>query len=263
MSLNPMGTVNYNWNYSRPDKPDYSLELWGTVVSIQEVQARAFNPSGQPGAPQFWPDGNPKMNIRVGFATPDGSLKAITFAKAGKAQVAGQKPSLHMELYRLTNNNMLELIGKTVHLVTWPTNPTTGMQWGQGNPRIFIAEEAEGDIKYELSSPLPYEFTVPELYANDAVSGGQPVQQPQPAQYPQYPQQMQQPQYPQYPQQMHQSAPMPQPAQVQQVPQPQGMTANWVAPQASVTAQQPSGMDPAIAQAMAMQSQELYGDIDF
>ncbi len=280
MSLNPSGMGGTSWNFSKPDKEGYSLELWGTVVSLQEVQAREYNPYGnQPGRPAFWPDGNPKMNIRMGLATPDGSLSSITFGKAGKKQQSGEKPSLHMQLFNLTNHNMMELIGKTLHLWTWPANPNTGQTWGQGNPRLFGVEEVT-DVKYELTGQLPPEYLVPELYANDAVQGGQPVapspqqmQQPpmqgqfyapptaQPQQYQQSP--MQQYQQHQQPQPMAQPQPQMAPAPQAMAPQqaqpmmPQGaagaqppMPTTQAMPPQQAGAPMPAGMDPAVAQAM-------------
>ena len=265
MSLNPGGMGGSSWNMSNPNKEGYSLELWGTVVSLQEVQARMYNPnSNQPGAPRFWPDGNPVMNIRMGLATPDGSLKSVTFAKAGKKQASGEKPSLHMQLFNLTNNNMMELIGKTLHLWTWPANPNTGQNWGQGNPRLFGVEEITDGNKYELSGPLPPEFMVPELLCNDGAQGGAPspqmIQQPQvpPMQgnfyaAPQPMQQqpvMQQPvqqqpmMQPQQMQPMAQPQPMPQPVAQQPMPAVQAM------PPQQASAPMPQGMDPAVAQAM-------------
>lgn len=275
MSLNPGGMGGNSWNNSRPNDEGYSLELWGTVVSLQEVQARMYNPnSKQPGAPRFWPDGNPVMNIRMGLATPDGSLKSVTFAKAGKKQVSGEKPSLHMQLFALTNNNMMELVGKTIHLWTWPANPQTGQTWGQGNPRLFGVEEVTDGTKYELSGPLPPEFMVPELLCNDGAQGGQPMP-PNMIQQPQVPpmqgnfyaaptaQPMQQP-YPYTQQQPAQYQPqgMMQPQMQQQAaPAPQAMAPQGMNPMAQVpttqvmspqqqTAQMPQGMDPAVAQAM-------------
>lgn len=253
MSLNPGGANNYSWNYSKQDRDGFSLELHGTVVSLQEVQAREYNPgSNQPGRPAFWPDGNPKMNIRVGFATPDGSLKSITFMKAGKKQISGEKPSLHMQLFNLTNGNMMELMGKTVHLWTWPSNPNTGQAWGMGNPRLFGVEEVT-DAHYELSGQLPTEFTIPELYANDGVQGGQPVapmqqhMQTPPMQGQFYAPPMAMPQPQQYPYNMTNPT---------HVYQPQSMTAQpmpamqAMPPQQAMTAQVPQGMDPAVAAAM-------------
>lgn len=287
MFLNPSGMGGSSWNMSDPNKEGYSLELWGTIVSLQEVQARDYNPYGnQPGRPSFWPDGNPKMNIRVGFATPDGSLKTVTFAKAGKKQASGEKPSLHMQLFNLTNHNMMELMGKTLHLWTWPANPNTGVAWGKGNPRLFGVEEVEGTT-YQLAGQLPPEFLVPELYANDGAQGGAP--NPQMIQQPQVPpmqgnfyappmaQSMQQ-QYPYTQQQptQYQPQPMPQqnmqpmgmqpPMQQQPMPQqaapapqamaPQGMGAPAPMPATQAmlpqpaSAPMPQGMDPAVAAAM-------------
>lgn len=275
MSLNPGGMGGSSWNFSNQNREGFSLEIYGTVVSLQEVQARMYNPnSNQPGAPRTWPDGNPVMNIRMGLATPDGSLKTVTFSKAGKKQASGEKPSLHMQLFNLTNRNMMELIGKTLHLWTWPANPQTGQAWGQGNPRLFGVEEIEG-TKYELSGPLPPEYLVPELLCNDGAHGGAPS--PQMIQQPQVPpmqgnfyappvaQPMQQP-YPFTQQQPAQYQPHGMQPPMQQQPAPQQFMPQAMAPQGmgapapmSVTqamppqqagAPMPQGMDPAVAQAM-------------
>lgn len=232
MALNPSDTSSVNWNHTKPDKEDYSLELWGTVVSIQETQARHFNPNGGPGAPRFWDNGDPVFNIRMGFADPNGQLKSITFAEAGKAQREGRKPSLHMQLFGLTKGNMMELIGKTLHLWTWPAHPKTGQVWGQGNPRLYGVEVVD-NVHYELSAPLSDEYKVPKLLANDGASGGQPI--------PPAPQQMQPVQVPVM------TMPAPQPVQAP-MPAPQSQPAPQPQPAQQVPVQ---GMDPAIAQAMA------------
>lgn len=247
MSLNPNGMVSYNWNYNKPDKEGYSLELYGTVVSLQEVQGREYNPNDpRSSRPAFWPGGNPKMNIRVGVATPEGALKCFTFAKAGKAQQLGQKPSLHMDLYHLAGDDMAALMGKTLHLQTWPSNPSTGQPWGLGNPRLFAVEEI--NEHYELAAPLPAEFKIPEVFANDGASGGQPVQQPR---------QIQQPMVPQGAGQFYAGSASMQPQmipQVQQYPQyapPMQATTQPYVPQGyTQVSMQPQGMDPQVAAAM-------------
>lgn len=261
MGLNP-GGANYSWHYSNKHD-DKTLSLTGTIVAIQEVQAREYNhDSNQPGRPAFWPDGNPKMNIRIAVATPEGSLKSFVFAKAGIKQQTGEKPSLHMQLFSLSNGNMMNLMGKTINIWTWDAHPETGQTWGQGNPRLFGVSLVE-DQTYELSMPLPDEFKVAELYANDSVQGGQPVAPPpQQIQQPQMqgnfyaPPMVQQPQ-PQYqPQQyqqqampMHTHQPMPQQPMPQQpvMPQQPMPAVQAMPPQ---TAPMPQGMDPAVAQAM-------------
>ena len=259
MALNPMGSVSYNWNCTKPDKDDYSLEITGTVIFYQEVQARHYNPGGGIGQPKFWPNGDPQFNLRVGLATQTGELKTITMAEAGKGWVEKKKPSLHIQLWELAGRNMEALIGKTVHIWTWPTHPKTGQVWGQGNPRLFGVEEIAG-VKYELAQPLPDEFKVPQVLCNDAASGGQPV--------PPAPQQMQQPQVPQYQQPIPQYQ---QPVYQQPVYQTPIQPVQQYAPmptQAQITMSQPqygpAGMDPAVAQAMSVAEQvptDVYGDV--
>lgn len=239
MSLNPGGASNYSWNYSKPDKPGFSIQLVGTVLAIQEVQKMGFTTTGQPGAPEFWPDGNPKMNIRLALATEQGELKTFTFQPAGKAARMGQKKSVHMDLFHLTGDtDMMNLIGKTICISTQEG------RYGQGNPRPWFVQLVDAG-PFKPSQPLPPEFKLPQVLANSAVSGGQvQAPHPHPQQYPQNPAAVK-PQLanfsayqpaPQYPQPQYQPQPMQQP--MYQQPQPQ----------------YPQAMDPQIAQAMASQA---------
>lgn len=236
MALNPGGTANYGWNYSKPDKEGYSTQLVGTVLAIQEVQKMGYTTTGQPGAPQFWPDGNPMMNIRLALATENGELKTFTFQPAGKAARMGQKKSVHMDLFHLTGDtDMMNLVGKTICIQTQEG------YYGQGHPRPWFVQLVDAG-PFQLSTQLPPEFKLPQVLANSAVSGGQvnaPQQQPR-----------QQPQYQQYqPAQQYQ----PQPAyQPQYQPQPQPQYQPQYQPQP--VQQYPQGMDPQIAQAMASQA---------
>lgn len=286
MSLNPVTNVNFSWNYARPNDPGYSLELIGTIVTLQEVQAREFSQiPGQIGRPRFWPDGNPVMKIRVGFALPDGSFRTWIFDRAGRKQKSGEKPSPHMQLWAFANGDMNNLIGRTFKITTWAANPQTGQTWGHGNPRLYQVEEIP-DTKYELQNALPEEYKLDRVYCNDAVSGGQMVTQQQPmmqqppmqgqyyaapqVQVPQVPQMQQpmqmpqpmmqqpmaQPQQPmmQQPMQMHQPQPVA-PATIQAMPPQQPMMQS---------APMPNGMDPMVAQAMqavgAVNVQPVYDD---
>lgn len=242
MALEP--TVIRSWNYSKQDREGYSEQLIGTVVSIQEVQACEWTENG-PGDARFWKNGNPVMNIRMGFATQDGQLLTFTFPEAGKEQKARRKPSVHMQMWDVTGNkSMNDLVGKTLQITTWPANPTTGQVWQRGNPRLFDIQEIQAG-PFQLNSPLPSELTVPELLANNGAAGGQTVA----------PQQIQQPQVPMYQQyaqpQMQNgmySAPT-----VPQVPmQPPVITAQTgvPAPVPTQAAPMPVGMDPSVAAAM-------------
>lgn len=257
MSLNPGGTTNYTWNFSNAERDGFSTELTGTVLALQEVQARRWNQATRRyEGGDTYDDGHPKMRIRMALATPEGQLRAFSFKKATKKQVS-ERTGIHMQLFELSDGNMTNLIGKTIHIVTWPANPETGQPWGLGNPRLFdIAMVAAGP--YELAFPLPEEFKVPQLMADDAAHGGQPVAtQPQPYQQP-YQQQYQQP-YQQPYQQQYQQPAMAYSQYVPAATQPQVQQAMQMQPVQSVPpaqvqqAMQPQplqGMDPAVAAAM-------------
>ncbi len=248
MSLNPGGT-NYGWNYSKPDKPGYSTQLVGTVIAIQEVQKMGFTMNGQPGAPEFWPDGNPKMNIRLAFVTETGEIKTFTFQPAGKQARMGQKKSVHMDLFALTGNtDMMNLVGKTICIKTQEGH------YGQGNPRPWFVSLVDNVGPFALAGQLPSEFKVPQVLANSAVSGGQ-MNAPQQPQQPAYPYSQQQPaqfhasQHPQqYQQQPQQYQPAPQQVYQQQPQQYQPMQQQYQQPAPQIG--YPNGMDPSIANAM-------------
>lgn len=252
MSLNPGGN-NYGirWNYTDPTKDGFAEAIVGTVVSLQEVQKRTFSTNG-PGAPEFWPDGHPKFNIRIGLADENGELVTFTFQPAGKKQRT-QDYGIHMALFHLTGDtDMMNLIGKTIRISTQTIDQNTGSKitYGLNAPRPFWVEEVNAG-PYELKQELPASFKVPQVLADDSAHGGQV--QPQPAR----PQNIYVPQPQQYqqPQRYRQQAPRPQgmvnstngmyytAPQVQQ-PAPMPSSVNPMVPQP------PAGMDPQIAQAM-------------
>ena len=232
MSINPGATRSYFWNYSNPSKDGYSTMLVGTVKNVQEVQGREYNPGGgQPGRPQFWPDGKPKMNIRLILVDDNNELKTFTFTPAGRAAREGKKPSVHMDLWRLSGGEMRNLIGKTIFIKTQEGH------YGQGNPRpweVGFADEGYGP--FDTTEMVPEEFMVPRVLCDEAVHGGQ---MQQPAQRPQYqPTQYQQQQAPMYQQ------------------QPARAMADWSQPPQQSVYQQPAmpQMNPQIAQQMVSQA---------
>lgn len=239
MSINPGAARSYSWNYSNPNKDGYSTMLVGTVKNIQEVQGREYNPGGtQPGQPQFWPDGKPKMNIRLILVDDNSEIKTFTFTPAGRMAREGKKPSIHMDLWRLSGGNMNNLIGKTIFIKTQEG------RYGQGNPRpweVGFADEGYGP--FETTEPMVEEFTVPVLLCDDAVHGGQ-VQQPPQRQQP-APAMYQQPAVGQWPQQppAYPQSPMQAPMQTQQMP-----------PYQPPVTYQPTTMNPQIAQQMVSQA---------
>lgn len=257
MALNPSGsTVSNSWNYTKPDQPNYTQSLIGTIVAIQEVQAREYTQNGTPGAPKFWPQGDPMMNHRIALARPDGSLVHFVYQPASKKNKE-QDTGIHMALFHLTgNSDMNALIGKTIQLDTWDMVRANGqvIKYASGNPRPFTVHEvingevvtfgSQGDPHnidmqaltagpYALAQPLPAEYTVPEVFANNAASGGQ-VQ-------PTSPQNIQVPQV----------ASAPQVASGTQAPvAPTPVVAAPVQPVQPMVPQGIPGMDPNVAQAM-------------
>ena len=181
MALNPnQGGDSHSWNYSKPDNDGYSTNLTGTVVAIQEVQAMNFGTDGRPSTPQFWENNNqPKWNIRIVLCGPSGGFRTLTFTPASKAAKEGKIKSLHMDLFALTGNTvMTNLYGKTIEIST--VAPPVGFGYGKGNMRPWTVVERPDIGPFNLSEPLPAEYLVPQLLANQAVSGG--VMQPQVAQ---------------------------------------------------------------------------------
>ena len=241
MSLNP--TMNSGgsmyWNYSNPNKEGYSTTLVGTVINIQEVQKRTYNPNG-PGVPEFWPNGDPKMNIRLVLAQEDGNIKLFTFCPASKAAKLGQKKSIHMDLWHLTGDkNMLDLVGKTIGIST-----QEGV-YAAGNPRPWTVSFVEAG-PFQVNGEVPADLMSSKVLCDDAAHGGA-MQQPQ--QWQGYPQQsMQQP--------MQAQPIMQQPMQQPMQQWPQGMN-----PQVA-SSMQNLGVQPQQVQAMPMQQAQPMGMYD-
>ncbi len=255
MSINPGGIINHNWNYSNKNKPDFSYDLFGTVVAIQEVQARKFGS----GEPDFWEDsGRPKMNIRMVFVDQDGQYKTLTFQPASKRAQA-ENTGLHMKWYNLSGGSMENLIGRTFHVQTRDAGtdenhqqiPGMPTRYGSGYPRPFDVFPMDDQGPFEASMPLPAEYSVPELLANTAASGGRVVQ-PAAPQNIQVPQQQAQPI--QYVQSASQYATagnfVPQGQYSQQPMSRQEQPAMQQQPAGTVHPMMPQGMDPQVAQQM-------------
>lgn len=236
MSINPggnFGNVKY-WNYTNPNKDYYTPMVEGVVVAIQEVQKHVY---GQPGVGEFWPDGNPKMNIRITLGCEDGIFRMFEFQPANKAARMGQRRSIHMDLFNLSGGNMLNLIGKTISIWTQEGN------YGVGNPRPFDCQLSE--VQLPMPENVPEDLKAEKVLCNNAASGGQMIQpqpmsqqyaQPMQQGYQQMPQQYQQQPMQQGYQQYQQQPMQPQPQPYQQPMQQAPMGAQW---QSMPTQQQP------------------------
>lgn len=173
MSLNPTPSGDtHNWNYSRPDDVGYATELTGTVAAIQEVQASEFGKGGVPTGPAFWPDGNPKMNIRLVLVGPKGGYRTWTITPAGKDAKAGLKPHVHIDLFKLAGGvQFTDLIGKTIHVET--DAPPPGFGYGLGKPRPWrVSLVNEGPYTVDPANPIDPIYLLPKVYHNTTVSGG-------------------------------------------------------------------------------------------
>ena len=54
------------WNFSRPDQEGFTPVLEGTLVKVSFSQARVYDANQRKfTGPAFWPDGNPKLMIRL------------------------------------------------------------------------------------------------------------------------------------------------------------------------------------------------------
>lgn len=100
-----------SWNYSNPNNPGYSLQLGGTVVEISNPQKINYATK----QPEFWPDGNPKRNLRVTVLDSTGQEWGWTFAPksaAAKACLDALDPTGRRPV------NITELLGKLVNIST-------------------------------------------------------------------------------------------------------------------------------------------------
>lgn len=188
------------WNYAHPDKPGYMEMIEGTVVEISAPQKRNF----QSGKPEFWPDGNPVLNLCLVIKGRSGNELSWIFAPKSKAADAC---SLALDPTRTREQvSIEEMLGKFVRIQT-----QAGVYNAQ-NPRPWtVTVLGDGDAGSVRSVVKPQQSAQQQPMPQQ-----QPAPQPQPA-----PQQQPVPQI-QYAQQQaaqalgYQQAPAPQPQQPMQ-----------------------------------------------
>ena len=196
------------WNYSDPNKDDYSLELIGTVVELSDPMATKFQSSEI----DRWKDGNPKRNICITILTQDGQEKDWIFSPG-----SSRNPSQAMQACRNAlmsagiNANSLEELGGMVIGIQTQAAPQ-GFKYGQGAPRPWVVQigNAQKSQAYRGTKHIVDEVTEGK---QQAPQQAQPVMQQQPQPMMQQPTQMQP---------MQQAQPVMQQAQPMQM-QPQPM----------------------------------------
>ena len=63
------------WNFSRPDQEAFMPVLDGTLTKVSFSQARVYDANqGKFTSPDFWPDGNPKLMIRLHVTDLNGEV---------------------------------------------------------------------------------------------------------------------------------------------------------------------------------------------
>lgn len=230
------------WNFSRPDNEGFTPVLEGTLVKVSFSQARNYDANqGKFTTLAFWPDGNPKLMIRLHVADASGEI-----------WLHEVQPKSHC-----LNEDWL------------PKSPTGSIEGFLGQ---MIRIEAEQEVRTQDGRVIPFgsgnrrHFNVAILGPGAVPSEGvdcqslerlsSRVQQPQPQRVPQgvaaqrFQQQVQPASYGQAPQQQPMGRAMQQ--------------AYQAAAAAGYTAQQQPGYNAAAPAPVAPQQPELYdSDIPF
>lgn len=207
--------LNFNgggaWNYSDPSKESYMPSITGTVVEISEVQSTNF----QTRQPEYWQDGNPKLNIQLTIQGQSGKELPWVFSPKSLGMDAVKAA---LQAYKPDSNSVADIGGLLVEVSTQGDStqyhannprPWNVRILGQGNAPFRGVKEfkAAPSVQQVAQQPMQQapQQQVPPSPLNRTFSG-----QPQQSMH-QVHQQMQQPAQ-QYQQQVVQQ-PMQQPAQ--------------------------------------------------
>lgn len=145
--INGNGEAGNYWNYSSPDKPNYTIRLDGDVVELKQVQATSYGDN----LPQFWgpngktteDTGKPVLNFAVVISTAQ--LGEVEWQFSPKTRKTPQNPQGLTPAAQAIYNGLMaagianpcldDLLGKSV--TVWTNEPPQGFSYGQGNPRPF------------------------------------------------------------------------------------------------------------------------------
>lgn len=255
-----------SWNYNDPNKDGYINDITGTLVEINETQKINY----QTREKEFWPEGNPKLNLRFCILANNGVEYPWVFQPS--KSTAADAVAMAMETNGLDPKNISSLLGLTVRVATNEDRAP----YGSRNPRPWyfqilgagtapargcyqFRDTPEGKMFYQQQQQQYNGQQAPPIVNGYfAAPTAQPAQQPmaQPMQQPmqrQVPMQqpmtqpvpMQQPmaqpmQQPMQQPVMQQQVPMQQPMAQQQPQVPQGSMMNQAVQQQQFTGVQPS-----------------------
>lgn len=233
------------WNFSRPDQEGFTPVLDGTLTKVSFSQARVYDANQRKfTGPAYWPDGNPKLMIRLHVTDLNGEVWLH--------EIQPKSHCLNEDwLPKSPNGNIEGFLGQHIRI---EAEQEVRMQdgrvipFGSGNRRHFTVTIVGPGLA--ASEGVDY-----ESLARLSSKAQQPQQQPQPQQVPQgvasqqFQQQVQPASYGQAPQQ-----PM---SRVMQ-------QAYQTAAAAGYTAQQQPGYSAAAPASVAQPQPELYdSDIPF
>lgn len=242
------------WNYSDPNQPDYQPTITGTVVEIRETQSYNYKTK----QPEFWPEGNPKLNLTIVIQDQTGREYLWTFMpRRSNAAKAAQSA---LKAYNPSANSIADIAGLMIEVSTSGSTVSLG-----NNPRPWAcriigpgAVPFRGITDYQPPAGgynmQPQQQTNPVQAQQNMAMYGQPVP-PAPLQRDFNGNMIQQPQVP-----MQQMAPVQYQAQPQ-TPMPVQQSAyQQTQAQNSAQLQQPV-VNQSIQQPQPTQQQPQYGGL--
>ena len=198
------------WNFSREDQEHYMPSLEGTLTKVSFSQARNYDANQRKfTTPAFWPDGNPKIMIRLHITDLNGEVWLH--------EVQPKSSCLNEDWLTKSPNGSLEgLLGQHIRVeaeqkIVMPDGRV--IEFGSGNRRHFMVEvlgpglaPSEG-VDYESLERINSKAQKPRQQGAMPPGvprgvAGQPQYQAAQYQQPQYQQPQYQPQY-QQPQPQH------------------------------------------------------------
>jgi hypothetical protein len=171
-----------SWNYTDPQKPNFKESIVGTVIEMQEVQSSNYYTK----VPEFWPNGNPKLQAKIVFLEDTGGEVAWYISPKSSASIAVLNA---LTAFGITNPKLSDMIGKRIQVST--QSPPPGFAYGQGAPRPWTVQVVGEDtvtpvrgIKLfdQLAQQQPQQAPVPPQPQVQQTQVQVPVQQVAPVQ---------------------------------------------------------------------------------
>ena len=130
------GSSRKFWNFTKQEKEDFASSITGDVVEIAAVPRRIFNSSEI----DRWPDGNPKMDMRITLAQANGEEVCFSFkfSSSRNTQYWNNMQTALFDAMKnagLNGSTLQEIGGLNITVAT--KVPPAGFGYGPQNPRPF------------------------------------------------------------------------------------------------------------------------------